>query len=170
MEVYVEPERMPELRKKWKSQKSKLNEQKKPAFLQTSSDATALPVFLKSIAHSMDKELAKMGDQSCFNFFNPSDEKVYNTVVKKWSRTLMALSMKGSHMPKESEVEDSEASSMLQKTAELPLGHVFRVAAMVLLLVGVWFLWQRFSHLFTKNKEVEAAPLAQPMGPIQVSD
>merc|ERR1719335_497947 len=117
------------------------------------------PVFQLSIAHSdsMDQELEKMGPQACFSFFNPVDEKVYDKTVKKWTTTLLELSMKGR------DIEAAPSTLLQTEDQSGTLGHVFRIGAMVLLLVGVWFLWQRFSHLFTKNKEVEASPLAQPM-------
>jgi murein tripeptide amidase MpaA len=164
MEVWAAPSELTSLRKRWNGQKEMLKH-KKSSFLEIEPTTMSMYNFIKA-EQEVEQKLHGMSTQDCFAFFNPTDEASFKKTVSKWSTTLLELSMAGRKVP-------DAASSMMQeepKQEGLPMGHIARVGGIVLLMVGLWFLWQRFSHLFAKNKDVEAAPLTRPMGPIQVSD
>lgn len=166
MEVFVEKERVQKLRERWADQKSKLDTSS-TSFLEIEGKELSQHSLMKS-EEDLEAAIQQQEPSSCLSMFNPLEKKLYSRVVKKWSTTLIELSMKGRDVP-----AMKDQSSMLQTGEEgSSIGHIFRIGAVLLLLVGVWFLWQRFSHLFAKNKEAEATPLAQPkaMGPIQVTD
>jgi len=163
MEVWAAPSELTSLRRRWNGQKEMLKH-KKSSFLEIEPTTMKMYNFVQA-EKEVEQKLHGMSTQDCFAFFNPTDEASFKKTVSKWSTTLLELSMAGRKVP--------AASSMMQeepKQEGLPMGHIARVGAIVLLMVGLWFLWQRFSHLFAKNKDVEAAPLTRPMGPIQVSD
>jgi len=163
MEIWAKPDMLESRRARWAAQKTKLFQSAGSSFLQDMQ--LAPPSFLKSAAHS--DLLGKTG-WDCFDFFNPRDGEMYKKVTHQWSDTLMALSKKGREMP-----TAISSLQLMQKGAEheMPWHHILRVAAALLVMVALWFLWQRFSHLFTKNKDAEQQPIAmQTAGPIQVHD
>lgn len=170
MEVWAQPEALPELREKWSSQKKLLKE--KPSFLQT--DPKKNFNFIAT-EQAIEQALQGASKEDCFAYFNPTSEVMYKKTVSKWTNTLIELSITGRKIPASSSMlqkPETPAQKAEQPKQGIPMGHILRVGAIVLLMVGVWFLWQRFSHLFAKNKEAEATPLAQPkaMGPIQVTN
>jgi len=161
MEVWAQPEQLNDLRARWADQKQSLSSS---SFLQTDPKSK---YNFKQAEEKMEQMVQGMSSEDCFAYFNPSEEKMFHNVVSKWTTTLLELAIAGKDIPAS---KKQTLSSFVQKPEGSPMGHILKVGAAVLLMVGLWFLWQRFSHLLTKNKAAEAVPLTQQTVPVQVSD